>query len=77
MKRLVVITEWKKDADNVNVPNIIPLIEGESRNDITGQGIIPPDPNAVVWEIYTNDLPRYEADTSIHILSVEEIPNES
>lgn len=74
--RLVVIAEWTKDAQNVNVPNIIPLVDGESRNDITGQGIVPPDPNAVVWEVFTADVARYEADTNIFILSIEELPNE-
>ena len=73
--RLVIITNWIV-VDNVSTPLLPNLATGESRRDITGQGYIPPDPNAVVWEVITPNFARYEADVNIYILSVEEIPDE-
>ena len=73
--KITALTNWIV-VDGVNTPNIIPLADGESRTDITGQQAVPTDPNIVVWEIYTEDLPRYEADANIYILSSEVVPDE-
>ena len=75
MIKAQVLTNWKNTA-GTNSPALT-LQTGDSAMDVTGQQNVMPSPNAVIWEIWTDDITPYEADSDLTILWTEVIPDES